>query len=104
MNTYFIDIGGELSLHNEIKGIINRDKVERLQHLLDNLTLCLMDRGMKHVDTWVEEEDEKGIKFAEIFGFRETGFLKKVDIGDRHFSFTEMRLEFPDMEEKGQTE
>lgn len=99
LKSYIVDIGGELSLHNEIEGVVDRQRLAHLHQVFGCLIVCLMDRGMKHLDTWINEDDEDGAKFAEFFGFKDTGYLKHVRVGETEFMFREMRLVFPKEED-----
>jgi hypothetical protein len=99
VKVYFLDIDGEFSLHNDFKGPWTKDYVKHLHELFDSLCLCLMDRGMSHVDTWIEEKDRINYRFVQEFGFVDTFILKKVRIGNNEFLFRVMRYELPTMEQ-----
>lgn len=99
IKTYFLDIDGELSLHNDFKGPWTKEYVKHLRELFDSLCLCLMDRGMKYVDTWIMDHDETNYKFVQEFGFVDTFTLKQVRIGETDFLFKVMRYDLPSMEQ-----
>jgi hypothetical protein len=97
---FMVELGGTLTLHTKIEGKITLSRIKHFRDIMDNLVLHLIDRGMDHLDTWVQESDVEQLRFAETFGFRETGYLKIVDMGEERFELIEMRLEFPKLEEE----
>ena len=103
LNIYLAAISGEISLHNDIQGPLNAARLKHLKDVFACLLLCLMDRGLPHLDTWVEEDDARGIRFAEAFGFEDTDVIKLVRIGETDFRLKVMRIPFPEIEE-GPTE
>jgi hypothetical protein len=93
-----VDVGdGTWTLHAIILGKITKNRIKQFEEMFLNLVLDLMDRGFDHLDTWVEYDNEKSIRFAEHFGFRETSWLKVMNIEGQEFVMTEMRYEFPEL-------
>lgn len=96
---YMLDVSGELTLHLDVQGKINKDRINHIQNILDHLVIEFIDRGMTHVDTWIPENDDQKIRFAEHFGFEATGYNKIVraviGAGTQDFQLMELRLKFP---------
>lgn len=97
IKTYIVNLGGEFSLHNDLKGPWTPDYFHRLDEVFDSLCFCLMDRGWKYLETWIKEGDERNYRFSQRFGFVDTGTLKQVKLGDSEFLFRVMRYDFPDL-------
>lgn len=96
IESYFVDIGGELSLHHKFTPPFSKEKIKRMQELFDILMVNLMDRGMSYVDTWISEDDEGSMKLVEkLFNFVDTETLKLVKVGDTDFTFRVFRCYFP---------
>lgn len=95
IKSYMIDISGELSLHHDFTGPWTREYIARLHTLFESLCLCLMDRGMEYVDTWITEGDDVNYDFVQKFGFVDTNILKKVRVGETEFLFRVMRHKLP---------
>ena len=93
---YLADIGdGTITLHNDITGDINGRRLVHLKEVFACLLLCLQDRGMDHLDTWVLPDDYTGIGFAEHFGFQSTGFDKVILLPTGEtLQMSEMRISF----------
>lgn len=97
---WITDVGeGTLQLHAIIQGPITFTRIKHFRDVLDNLILDLIDRGMDHIDTWVEHDNENNVRFAEFFGFVDTGWLKIINIQGHEYVMQEMRLTFPNMED-----
>lgn len=94
---YLVNLGGEFSLHTDLKGPWTKEYFKRLDEAYDSLCFCLMDRGWKYLETWIEEGDERNYKFSARFGLVDTDTLKKVKLGDREFLFRVLRYDFPDL-------
>lgn len=91
-----IELGGEWSLHNDIRAKITPSFLKHLKEVLDNLIVGLQDRGWDKLETWVSSEDEKSIKLSEKMGFWPTGQDKLVSFGDDVMRFTVLRINFPE--------
>jgi hypothetical protein len=93
---YLLDIGeGTLTFHAAIQGAYTIKRLKHFREVFLNLTLEFEERGMKHIDTWVEVDHPEQLRFAEFFGFRETGYLKEIEVPDvLKYTMLEMRMEF----------
>jgi len=96
---YLVDIGeGDLSFHADVHApTVGHNLMRKFSEIFSFITLGLIERGMDHLDTWVED-DEKQFNFASFFGFEETGFLKSIPIGYGHKLVREMRYTFPSLD------
>jgi hypothetical protein len=95
---WFVEMGDTLTFHMKHDGVMNVGRFKRMQYRLDQLTLLLMDKGMKKMETWIKNDDVASLKFAELFGFRKTGFeIVVVDPRNgREHDLTELYLTFPE--------
>jgi hypothetical protein len=97
---YLANIDGKLSFHSDLKDPATPKQIKHLRHLLDCLVLTLMEKGMEYLDTWIPPENEKQLKFAELFGFYPTGIDWLVQFQRSNgeimpVTFSELRLQFP---------
>ena len=79
LQVFFMDAGdGSLSIHAHIEGDIPISRMKHLEEVWLLIVLGLHERGMKTIEAWVEYGDATKKRFAQFFGFEETGFLKEV--------------------------
>jgi len=87
---------GELTLHAHITGPIPLSRLKWFEEVFLRIVLGCAERGMKEIVTWVDYDNETHSRFAEFFGFEESGFLKllRMDNG-QEFLMKEMFYEIP---------
>lgn len=98
---YLIDSGdGELHVHVDVKGEITKSRLKHFEEVFLAMVLGLIERGLDHIGTWVQSTPEQ-IRFAEFFGFEETGFFKlfRVTQEDEPIVLREMIYIFPPINE-----
>lgn len=95
LRLYLIDVLGQLSFHieNEIK--IDAERLEHLHEVFTCFLFTLTEKGWHHLDTWIPPEMEQEIRFAESFGFQQTGKIKVIEyINGVNQELLELRITF----------
>lgn len=97
LEVYFVDFGdGSLHIHVHNEGKITLSRLKHMEDIWTQIVIGLEERGMDHVDTWVEYNNPKQSRYAEFFGFEFTGFLKNVKfVNGQEILFEEMRYHIP---------
>jgi len=97
---YLAFIGGIFTVHTDIRGDLTPSRVKHFGSVFMHLVAGLEDRGMDHIDTWVEKDNWDQKRFAEFFGFEDTGFFKCLEFEDGSEKlYEEMRFVFPKEED-----
>lgn len=92
---YFIDVCGQLSFHIDNDFPIDSKRLKHLHDVFDCLKATMKLKGWDHIDTWIPPEMETEIKFAESFGFEQTGFIKVIQYTNGiEQQLLEMRVNF----------
>lgn len=79
LRLYLIDVLGQLSFHIENEIEIDAGRLKHLHEVFTCLLFTLTEKGWDHLDTWIPPEMEKEIRFAESFGFQQTGKIKVIE-------------------------
>lgn len=101
LDLYLIDVGdGELQFHAQIEGEISLSRMKHFDKVFWTLIALLDEKGLDHLITWIEYDNEKQKRMAEFFGFEMTGFIKSLELENGSEKFMEeMVLIFPTKEQ-----
>ena len=82
-SVYLVDFGdGSLTLHVSFTGKITLSRIKHFEEIWSMIVIGLWERGSTTVDTWIEYNNETQRRFAEFFGFENTGFLKEMEFNN----------------------
>jgi hypothetical protein len=80
---YLVDVGtGELHLHCQAEGPFPKSRLKHIEEVFLAIVLGLHDRGFHEIPTWIEHGNEKQRRFAEFYGFEDSGYHKIVRYED----------------------
>lgn len=95
LRLYLIDVCGQLSFHVDNDIPIDAERLKHLKDVFACLLYTLEQKGWHHLDTWIPPEMETEIKFAESFGFVQTGMAKVISYENGlEQTLLELRIKF----------